>query len=61
MTMTERCETCTYFALLSPGHAAICFERWSHLKWNDAVPLVSKDYGCDKHRRRGDGEKEDRQ
>lgn len=44
------CRTCKWFMPLSPGHAAICGERWQHLKWNDAVPLVSKDHGgCEKH------------
>ena len=43
------CETCKFFAPLSPGHAAICFEKWRHLKWNDAVPLTAKDNSCEKH------------
>lgn len=43
------CSTCAYFAPLSPGHAAICFERWRHLPWNAAVPLTTADDGCENH------------
>lgn len=43
------CATCSYFAPLSPGHAAICFERWQHLPWNAAVPLVKRTDSCEKH------------
>lgn len=45
------CATCRWAMPLSPGHAIICGEKWRHLKWNDAVPLTSKDEGCDKHER----------
>ena len=43
------CETCKHFAPLSPGHAAICLEKWKDCKWNDAVPLTDKDGWCDKY------------
>ena len=43
------CATCSWFAPLSPGHAAICFERWRHLPWNAAVPLVKPNDSCDQH------------
>jgi hypothetical protein len=48
------CETCKHFMPLSPGHAAICFERWKDLPWNAAVPLTTKDESCEKHELRTD-------
>lgn len=44
-----RCATCRHYAPLSPGRAAICFLRWTRCAWNDAVPLVRADDGCDEH------------
>ncbi len=46
------CATCKSFAPLSPGHAAICFERWRGLPWHAAVPLTTADDSCEKHERR---------
>lgn len=43
------CATCTHFAPLSLGHAAICFERWRDLPWNAAVPLTTTNDSCEKH------------
>jgi hypothetical protein len=43
------CRTCRHFMPLSPGHAAICGERWGDLPWNAAVPLTTADGSCDKH------------
>lgn len=43
------CATCQHFAPLSPGHAAICFERWAGLPWNAAVPLTTANDSCEKH------------
>lgn len=43
------CATCKHFAPLSPGHAAICFEKWRGLPWNAAVPLTTAVDTCDKH------------
>lgn len=48
--MADTCATCTYFGPLKPGHAAICFEKWRHLEWNDAVPLVTPDDSCKRHK-----------
>jgi hypothetical protein len=45
----RKCVTCKWFGKLSQGHAAICFERWRHLEWNDAVPLTTADGTCEKH------------
>jgi len=49
MTTGLTCATCRHFVPLSPGHAAICFERWRDLPWNAAVPLTTKDDTCDQH------------
>ena len=38
---------CSHFLPLSPGHAAICMERWKDLPWNAAVPLTNKDGRCE--------------
>jgi hypothetical protein len=46
------CATCKWFRPLSPGHAAICFERWRHMEWNEGVPLTSAEDTCDKHEQR---------
>jgi hypothetical protein len=46
------CATCSWFYALSPGHAAICGEKWRHLPWHAAVPLTSADETCDKHEAR---------
>lgn len=43
------CSTCEHFAPLTPGHAAICFEKWKGLPWNAAVPLTTADGWCEKH------------
>lgn len=43
------CLSCKWFMPVSPGHAAICFEKWRRLKWNDAVPLTSAEKWCDHH------------
>jgi len=43
------CENCKYFTPLSPGYAAICLAKWTGLKWNDAVPLTSRDEWCEDH------------
>lgn len=43
------CATCAWFMPLSPGHAAICGEKWQHLEWYDAMPLTSAAETCDKH------------
>lgn len=48
----KRCKSCTWFAPLSPGHAAICFEKWRGLEWNAAVPLTTADDSCKKHEQR---------
>lgn len=40
------CARCKWFAPLSPGHAAICFEKWRGLPWNAAVPLTTADDTC---------------
>lgn len=50
-----KCLTCKWFARLSPGSAAICFEHWRHLEWNDAVPLTTAEDTCDKHEIPGPG------
>lgn len=43
------CATCIYFRPLTPGRAAICFERWKGLPWNAAVPLTTASDTCEKH------------
>ncbi len=45
----ENCGTCRHYAPLSPGQAAICFERWKDLPWNAAVPLTSAGDWCESH------------
>lgn len=43
------CATCQHFAMLSPGHAAICMMRWRGLPWTAAVPMTTADDSCELH------------
>lgn len=46
----QKCATCSHYGKLSPGHAAICFNKWKGLPWTAAVPLVRFDDTCDNYK-----------